>query len=236
MRKSKVNWRPPPSPTAAGRAIRGRAKCFTPSTHSCSGRSVARGPPASPSFLPLSPSLSLAFLTPYFISGGGGGGAAAVYRVRPPKSRDMKYNRAIRAHVFFRELLFRTSHSHSLARHEQIGRTTSSSPNAKKTRRAAKFSVSNPISLPRCHERRASSLAFCSHRTYVYPSFRLRGQVDSQCKSCLVTDNFPQQICQGNIKTERNNRITLMHIQEMGSSQFGGKNIETVHAKLNIDI
>ena len=98
-----------------GRAIRGRAKCFTPSTHSCSGRSVAvaRGLPASPSFLPLSPSLSLAFLTPYFISGGGGG-AAAVYRVRPPKSRDMKYNRAIRAHVFFRELLFRTSHSHSL--------------------------------------------------------------------------------------------------------------------------
>ena len=70
----------------------------------------------------------------------------------------------------------------------------------------------------------------------VYPSFRLRGQVDSQCKSCLVTDNFPQQICQGNIKTERNNRITLMHIQEMGSSQFGGVNIETVHAKLNIDI
>ena len=27
-----------------------------------------------------------------------------------------------------------------------------------------------------------------------------------------------------------------MHIQEMGSSQFGGVNIETVHAKLNIDI
>ena len=100
----------PPSFPDCGRAIRGRAKCFTPSTHSCSGRSVARGPPASPSFLPLSPSLSLAFLTPYFISGGG----AAVYRVRPPKSRDMKYNRAIRAHVFFRELLFRTSHSHSL--------------------------------------------------------------------------------------------------------------------------
>ena len=74
---------------------------------------VAGGPLASPSFLPLSPSLSLAFLTPYFISGGGSGGAAAVYRVRPPKSRDMKYNRAIRAHVFFRELLFRTSSAHT---------------------------------------------------------------------------------------------------------------------------
>ena len=121
MRKNKVNWRPP-SFLDCGRAIRGRAKCFTPSTHSCSGRSVAGGPPASPSFLPLSPSLSLAFLTPYFISGGGGGGAAAVYRVRPPKSRDMKYNRAIRAHVFFRELLFRTSHSHSLPRPPRTNR------------------------------------------------------------------------------------------------------------------
>ena len=96
------------------------SKMFHP-IHSLMLGRVARGPPASPSFLPLSPSLSLAFLTPYFISGGGGGGAA-VYRVRPPKSRDMKYNRAIRAHVFFRELLFRTSHSHSLTRPPRTNR------------------------------------------------------------------------------------------------------------------
>ena len=107
----------PPSPTAGERSVDEQNVSPYPLTHA----RVSRGPPASPSFLPLSPSLSLAFLTPYFISGGGGG-AAAVYRVRPPKSRDMKYNRAIRAHVFFRELLFRTSHSHSLPRPPRTNR------------------------------------------------------------------------------------------------------------------
>ena len=156
--------------------------------------------------------------------------------MRPPKSRDMKYNRAIRAHVFFRELLFRTSHSHSLTRSPATNKSAARPLHPRTRRRRA----AQPSSLFRIRSLYRGATKGGRPRSLfaliVYPSFRLRGQVDSQCKSCLVTDNFPQQICQGNIKTERNNRITLMHIQEMGSSQFGGKNIETVHAKLNIDI
>ena len=174
------------------------SKMFHP-IHSLMLGSVARKRSASPSFLPLSPSLSLAFLTPYFISGGGGGGAA-VYRVGPPKSRDMKYNRAIRAHVFFRELLFRTSHSHSLTPSPATNKSAARPLHPRTRRRRA----AQPSSLFRIRSLYRGATKGGRPRSLfaliLYPSFRLRGQVDSQCKSCLVTDNFPQQICQGNIK------------------------------------